>query len=224
MSSPLRYRLAAISAALCALSLALVVASCSSQRSTPTEPAVAVNADQTDAKGGATQQCSAGGITDERAPYAVTAPEGEVVTGVCVKAGTQMISVSTTNACYTVSGLGSTTATVTKTGTGSNCKDISYATFYTASPTPTPTATPTATPTDTPTPTTTATPTDTPTPTTTATPTDTPTPTPTATPTNTPTDTPTPTPTNTPTNTPTPTPTTPTPIPLSLTATADRAS
>jgi hypothetical protein len=204
MSNPVRHRLAAMSAAVCAVLLAFTVASCGSQPASPTAPAV--NTGDTDAKGGSTQQCGPGGIKDEKAPFAATAPEGEIVTGVCVKAGMQTIPLSSSDACYDVTGIGTASATVVKVGTSSSCKDISYATFYTASPTPTPTPTntPTSTPTNTPTALATPTPTNTPT--------DTPTPSPTNTPTNTPTDTPTPTPTNTPTNTPTPTPTnTPTP-------------
>jgi len=219
MSSPLRYRLASIGTAAFAVALAFTLSSCLAKPASPTSPTAAVGAedDQLQAKG--TTQCVAGGIKDETAPFTATAPAGEVVTAVCVKAGTETIAVTADNTCYSVSVFGTTEATVTKIGSGKNCKDISYATFYTQAPTPTPTATPTSTPTDTPTPTTTATPTDTPTTTSTPTPTNTPTntatPTPTNTPTNTPTSTSTPTPTNTPTNTPTPTPTnTPTATPV----------
>jgi hypothetical protein len=224
MSRPARYRIAALIAAVCAVLSAVTIASCGSQSNTPTAPTGAVPPDSLQARGGATDRCADGGITDERAPFEVTAPAGEVVTGVCVKAGTDTFALSGSSSCYAVSGVGTQSATVSKTGTGRTCQDISYVTFYTAAPTPTPTATatPTNTPTGTPTPTPTNTPTNTPvlpTPTPTNTPTNTPV-LPTATPTNTPTNTPvlpTPTPTNTPTNTPvlpTPTPTsTPTPPP-----------
>ena len=218
MNSPFRDRLPIVSAAVSAILLAFTLASCGSHPDSPTAPSAA-NTGQTEARGG-TQQCGNGGIKVERAPFTATAPEGQVVTGVCVKAGTQIIPVSSGDACYFVTPLGFDSATVSKTGTAKSCKDISYATFYTASPTPTPT------PTNTPTPTPTTTPTNTPTSTPTTTPTNTPTNNPTPTPTNTPTNTPvqpTPTPTNTPTNTPvqpTPTPTnTPTNTPVQATPT-----
>ena len=85
MSNPVRHRLVAVSAAVCAVLLAFTVASCGSQPASPTAPAV--NTGDTDAKGGSTQQCGPGGIKDEKAPFAAMAPEGEIVTGVCVKAG-----------------------------------------------------------------------------------------------------------------------------------------
>ena len=208
MSRPARYRMAALIAAVCAVLSAVTIASCGSQSDTPTAPTGAVPPESLQARGGATERCDEGGITDERAPFEVSAPDGQFVTGVCVKSGTEAFMLSGSNSCYTVSGVGSGSASVSKTGTGRTCKDISYVTFYTAAPTPTPTATatPTTTPTGTPTPTPTNTPTNTPTGTPTPTPTNTPTGTPTPTPTNTPTNTPTPTPTPTPTNTPTPTP------------------
>ena len=225
MSRAVRHRFAALAAALCAVSLAFVVSSCGSEPRNPVAPSSVANS-STDLKGGATDQCAAGGIKVERAPYTAAVPEGEVVTSACVKAATRTFNLTTLNtsdACYSLS-VENDTAEVTKIGSGRSCPDISYVTIYTATPTPTPTPTPTNTPTPiqpTPTPT----PTNTPTPvqpTPTPTPTNTPTPvqpTPTPTPTNTPTPiqpTPTPTPTNTPTPiqpTPTPTPTnTPTPV------------
>src|SRR4051794_32313059 len=103
MSTPVRHRVMAITAALCAVSLAFTVASCGSQ---PTSPSAPVNPlpGQADVKTG-TDQCVAGGIKDEKAPFTVSAPQGEVVTGVCVKAGTQTFPVSDQNGCYLVSGL-----------------------------------------------------------------------------------------------------------------------
>lgn len=210
MSRAVRPRFLALIASLCAVSLAFAAASCGSQPGTPTAPSSVANS-STDLKGGATEQCGPGGIKVERAPYTATVPAGQVFTNACVKAGTRTIALADFEGCYSLS-VDNNQLTVTKVGSGRNCQDISYVTFYTAVPTPTPTATPTDTPTPTVTATPTNTPTDTPTPTPTNTPTDTPTPTATSTPTNTPTNTATPTPTNTPTNTPvppTPTPTAP---------------
>ena len=198
MSLAVRPRFFAFTAALCAVSLAFVAASCGSEPGTPTAPSSVANS-STDLKGGATEQCGPGGIKVERAPYTATVPPGQVFTNACVKAGTRTIALADFDGCYSLS-VDNNQLRVTKIGSGRNCQDISYVTFYTAVPTPTPTATPT----DTTTPTVTATPTNTPT--------NTATPTPTNTPTNTPTTTPVP-PTPTPTNTPTTTPVPPTPTP-----------
>jgi hypothetical protein len=118
-----------------------------------------------------------------------TAPSGMVVNGVCIKSGnnsfgsTKHSPLLTTNGqygtgnCFTVSGLNTSTVTVTRANI-SSCKDISHIDVYTAAtststPTPTFTGTPTPTLTNTPTPTWTSTPT----PTDSVTPTITPTPT-----------------------------------------------
>ena len=224
MNHGVRPRFFALTAALCAVSLAFVAASCGSEPGSPTAPSSVANS-STDIKGGGTDHCGAGGIKVERGPYTATVPQGEVLTNACVKAGSRTIPLADFDGCYSLS-VNNDEVTVTKIGSGRNCQDISYVTFYTARPTPTPTATPTNTPTPTVTATPTNTPTDTPTPTPTNTPTNTPVQ-PTATPTNTPTNTPvqpTPTPTNTPTNTPvppTPTPTnTPTNTPVPAFASA----
>jgi hypothetical protein len=77
-----------------------------------------------------------------------TAPSGQVVTGVCIKSGTNMFSDSHSgvlgngnyeNNCFVVSGIGTQTVTVTKIGSGNNCQDISHIDVYTG---PTPTSTP----------------------------------------------------------------------------------
>jgi hypothetical protein len=183
-----------------AVVVALVLGSCSSN--TPSGPSTLGSSglgtlpdtlDKVDPLA-ATNQCGADGTKDESAPYTFTAPEGMVVSGVCVKAGTGTTALVASNRCYSVTGVGTTEGSVTQLVSDRSCKDISYVTFYAQVPTPTPT--PTNTPT--PSPTVTATPT----------PTNTPTATPTTaapTPTNTPTPTDTPRPTNTPTPSPTPT-------------------
>jgi hypothetical protein len=169
---------------------------------------------------------------DEHSPFSRTAPAGKVIVEVCVKGG-QLKRTTSVNGflkdidndknCWQVSGIGTSNASAVKTGSGSDCPDISHASFrsavasptptHTTCPTPTRTATPTPTRTATPTPTRTATPT--PTRTATPTPTRTATPTPTRTATPTPTNTPVPTATATPTNTPVPTATaTPTNTPV----------
>ncbi len=148
-----------------------------------------------------------------------TAPEGQIINGICIKSGDQTFgtlkhsNVITADGtygndnCYTVDFSNDRTSVTVTRGPSPPCKDISHVDIILGEPTPTSTTTPTATPTGTPT----ATPTGTPTGTPTATPTGTPTATPTGTPTATPTlppqqETPTATPTRTPTATPTQTP------------------
>ncbi|MDQ3875880.1 MAG: hypothetical protein M3322_10125 [Actinomycetota bacterium] len=128
------------------------------------------------------------------------APAGQIITRVAIKAGpncyftavgatgTVIINVDSTP-CYRVTGLGTSSVTVTRIGSGPTCPGISHIEFITTVVTPTPTATNTATATAT------ATATRTPTATATATATATRTPTATATATATATRTPTPTPT-----------------------------
>lgn len=146
----------------------------------------------------------------------------QIATGVCIKAGNMfggdhsgILDNGTFESCYTVSGVGTNSVSVTRGTPSSSCQaishiDVNYLTT-TPSPTPTDTATPTATASATPTPVSTFTPT----PTITATPSATPSATPTASMTPTPSGTPTPTviarptdsPSTTPVDTPSPTPT-----------------
>lgn len=162
--------------------------------------------------------CPDGLVKDENSPFTYTGDQ--IITSVGVKAGSNqstdgnactILTSNGSNGCYTVTGLGTNNVIVTKTGSGPNCKDISYAMFYAASVTNTPTITPpqpTTTPTNTPTntpPIPTNTPTNTPTPTITNTPTPTVT-TPSLTPTRGASETPTPGPTSTSTPGPSSTP------------------
>lgn len=159
---------------------------------------------------------------DEHSAFTVTAPTGYIIDQICVKGGQnkKTFTANGSDGCWSVSGIGTQTASAIKVGSGSSCKDISHSSFHrvtSATQTPSPTVSPTTTPT---TPTTTVTPTVTtsvtPTVTTTVTPTVTTTVTPTITDTVTPTDTQDVTPTITPTDTPTPTVTTTyTPTPTS---------
>ena len=70
----------------------------------------------------------------------MVAPSGEKITEICIKAGSAQSNsdgkahrggVITSNGnvdnnCYTVSGIGTSTVTVTKIGSGPNCKEISH--------------------------------------------------------------------------------------------------
>lgn len=106
--------------------------------------------------------CGTGYIfKDETDPYTYTSDQ--IITKVIVKAGSQnqgeacfTFTADGDNGCYQVTGIGTTTVTVTKIGSGPECKDISHVEFYadngpTATPTVTLTATPTLTQTPTPT-------------------------------------------------------------------------
>lgn len=138
-----------------------------------------------------------------------TAPSGGVINGVCIKSGANMfggnqhsgvLSNGTyENGCYTVSGVGTSTVTVQRTGTASStCQGLSHIDVI-DSPTAAPSASPVSTPapTSSPAPSASPAPTDVPTPTTAPASTDVPTldasPTPTSTPTPTPSSTPAPT-------------------------------
>src|SRR5262245_56024815 len=173
-------------------------------------------------------------IDPGRPSYVPTAGPGEIITEVAIKAGTRCFDYQqdSPGLCYSVTGVGTSTVTIVKVGSGPLCQDISHVEWYTGpAPTGTPTATrpatslpcatptatrlpsetPTGTPTPTPTPrspptatgTATTTPTETPTGTLTATATSTSTPTATSTLTSTPTSTPSMTPTGTQSVTPT---------------------
>jgi hypothetical protein len=103
--------------------------------------------------------------SDDLATHTVDA--GNIVTGVCIKSGQELghtdplvdgtydgngnpVAPGPT-ACYTVSGVGTQTVTVTRVGTGSDCQAISHIDVPFGVATPTPTSTPTNTPTNTPT-------------------------------------------------------------------------
>jgi hypothetical protein len=104
--------------------------------------------------------------SDDLATHTVAA--GNVVTGVCIKSGQELghtgplangtydgngnpVAPGSPTACYTVSGVGFQTVTVTRVGTGSDCQAISHIDVPFGVATPTPTSTPTNTPTNTPT-------------------------------------------------------------------------
>lgn len=176
------------------------------------------------ADAGGCEDAQAGSVLGSNNLVTYNAPSGQYIYSVCVKASVEHYTFISdgSNGCYTVSGIGTGSVTVTRTGSqDSSCQEISHVDVYYGSSLPTATPTPTNNPTDSPTatPTSTATPTNNPT----NSPTATPTPTPTSgggsgplaeSPTSTPTPTPyqEETPTATPTvyqgeNTPTPTPT-----------------
>jgi len=97
-----------------------------------------------------TAQCPAGGTKTEvtDAFSTTTTTYGFVVGSICVKAGTSTFSTEHNetfgNGCYTVSGLGTNTITLSETG-AAGCKDVSYFTVYPGadhSPPPSPSPSP----------------------------------------------------------------------------------
>lgn len=80
--------------------------------------------------------CPEGGTKiDREGPAEFTCREGQVVTGICVKAGTPGYGVgdgATENGagCYEYSELGGSSGSVGGGGTSSECKTISYSVFY----------------------------------------------------------------------------------------------
>jgi hypothetical protein len=58
----------------------------------------------------------------------ITAPEGSVILQVGIKAGRDcfLFPPLTSNDCYSVEGLGTSTVTITRIGSGPNCKEISH--------------------------------------------------------------------------------------------------
>ena len=76
--------------------------------------------------------CPAGAFTDEHKPFTFTAPAGQVVTSVCIKAGQVLFNCNSNgmcSGCYDVTGIGTATVAVNQAGIG-GCKDIGTVTFY----------------------------------------------------------------------------------------------
>lgn len=204
------------------------------------------------ASAGACEDAQATSITGSANSVSYTTPSGQVVLSVCIKSGSNMFTDSSSpnhsgqlgngtyeNGCYTVSGVGTSTVTVTSNSQSETCQEISHIDAYYGTLTPSPSITPSPTPNVIPTPS--SSPTSSPAPTSTPTPSETPypSPTPTSSPTSAPTSTPDPisTPTPTPSVTPQPTATptatsaptinatpTPTPSPTTTTSSSSNSS
>ncbi|MBI2600193.1 hypothetical protein HYW43_04730 [Candidatus Daviesbacteria bacterium] len=128
------------------LGLALVV----SYQNTSHQPFVS-------AAGGDCTDAQAQDLTGTENLVTYNAPSGNTITQVCVKSSTThfKFSSNSSDGCYTVSGIGTGSATVERTGSpSSSCQEISHVDVYynTSSPTPTPTATPEESSTPSPTP------------------------------------------------------------------------
>jgi hypothetical protein len=105
--------------------------------------------------GGSTGNCLGGGASKIENPgdtTTLTAPAGQVITQVAIKAGTTCyispigtLGSITLGGCYEVTGLGTATVTVTRTGSGPECKEISHIEYITSSAPPPPTTTTTTT-------------------------------------------------------------------------------
>jgi hypothetical protein len=78
----------------------------------------------------------------------LTAPAGQVITTVAIKAGTPCFTFTEDGSvpgCYTVEGIGTSSVTVTRIGSGPDCKEISHIEFITSTGPPPPTTTTTTT-------------------------------------------------------------------------------
>lgn len=111
---------------------------------------------------GSPAECENPNTKSEGSPdlLTVTAPGSQTVSGVCIKSGTNMFGGTSHSGlldngtfetgCYSVSGVGTNTVTVTRIGNDSpTCQGLSHIDVFfspEASPTPTPTPTPTSTP------------------------------------------------------------------------------
>jgi hypothetical protein len=100
------------------------------------------------AQGGGLGNCLGGDATktpdDPGDTVILTAPAGQVITTVAIKAGVPCIEFTAdgTMGCYTVSGIGTNSVTVTRSGSGPTCKEISHVEFLTSTaPPPTTTET-----------------------------------------------------------------------------------
>jgi hypothetical protein len=145
------------------IAAAFIVAACSDSRS-PVSPGAAIGGETAANPNAGQGNCGTGTFKDETAPYTITAPAGQVFTAVWVKAGSTqngggcVLLTTAIDTCYNVSGLGTSTVTVTNTG-APGCFGISHIEGVVGTPTPTPTPTPKPTPTPTPDPKPTPTPT-----------------------------------------------------------------
>jgi hypothetical protein len=90
--------------------------------------------------------CIEGGTKIENPGDSEVITAGSPITQVAIKAGNECILFppETSNDCYTVSGLGTTTVTITRIGSGRDCKEISHIEFTTGPVEPPPTTTPTS--------------------------------------------------------------------------------
>jgi hypothetical protein len=90
--------------------------------------------------------CIEGGTKIENPGDSEVITAGSPITQVAIKAGTEcfLFTADVTGPCYSVSGLGTTTVTITRIGSGRDCKEISHIEFTTGPVEPPPTTTPTS--------------------------------------------------------------------------------
>jgi hypothetical protein len=102
--------------------------------------------------GGGVGNCLGGDATktpdDPGDVVILTAPDGQVITTVSIKAGTPCFTFTADGSvpgCYTVEGIGTSSVTVTRIGSGPSCREISHVEFLTSTGPPPPTTTTTTT-------------------------------------------------------------------------------
>jgi hypothetical protein len=100
------------------------------------------------AQGGGLGNCLGGDATktpdDPGDTVILTAPAGQVITTVAIKAGVPCVvfTMDGSDGCYSVEGIGTPSVTVTRIGSGPTCKEISHVEFLTSTaPPPTTTET-----------------------------------------------------------------------------------
>ena len=87
-----------------------------------------------------TGNCLEGSTKLDFSAETYTINAGSPITTVAIKAGNGcfLFPPLTSNACYTVSGLGTTTVTITRIGSGRTCKEISHVEYTTGTSPPPP--------------------------------------------------------------------------------------
>jgi hypothetical protein len=92
-----------------------------------------------------TGNCIEGGSKLDFSAEEYTINADAPITQVAIKAGNDCIYFppTTSNTCYTVSGLGTTTVTIERIGSGRTCKEISHVEYTTGTPQPPPPPPPT---------------------------------------------------------------------------------
>jgi hypothetical protein len=92
------------------------------------------------AQGQGTGNCLEGSTKLDFSAETYTINAGSAITTVAIKAGNDCLLFPplTSNSCYTVSGLGTTTVTITRIGSGRTCKEISHVEYTTGTSPPPP--------------------------------------------------------------------------------------
>jgi hypothetical protein len=138
MNSVCKYALPSwLGTAAAALTLGLLAAACTTQSGNAALSPSGIS-------GGSLASQSGGDGCDEASPNVKVDATNEnsvqynaspdIINAVCIKAGQTtalVITADVVGACYSVAGIGTSTVTVTRTGSGRSCQGISHVRFYT---------------------------------------------------------------------------------------------